>query len=207
MKKHPAFRPLAFSLWAAAVAVFAPMALAQQANPPATHPFSQSRPIPGRYIVVLKDSVSDSDAESGNLTRQHGGKVHRTYARAFKGFTATLPAAALQGMRNHPNVAYIEQDQTVSLNQVQSPENQSTWGLDRIDQADRPLDTQYHFNTSGAGVNAFIIDTGIRADHVEFTGRLATTWWLTPTARTTAMAMARMSPERWAAPPGVLPRG
>lgn len=52
------------------------------------------------------------------------------------------------------------------------PENQATWGLDRIDQADRPLDTQYHFNSIGAGVNAFIIDTGIRPDHVEFTGRL-----------------------------------
>lgn len=171
MKKHSAFRPLAFGLWAAAVAGFASTALAQQANSPATHPFAQSRPIPGRYIVVLKDSVSDPDAESGNLTRQHGGKVHRTYGRALKGFTVTLPDAALQGMRNHPNVAYIEQDQTVSLNQV-SPENQATWGLDRIDQADRPLDTQYHFNITGAGVNAFIIDTGIRADHVEFTGRL-----------------------------------
>ncbi len=173
MKKHSAFRPLAFSLWAVAVAVFAPVAFAQQTNPPATHPFAPSKPIPGRYIVVLKASVSNPVVESFNLTRQHGGQVHRTYGRALKGFTATLSDAALQGMRNNPNVDYIEQDQTVSLNQV-SPQNQATWGLDRIDQADRPLDTQYHFNTTGAGVNAFIIDTGIRPDHVEFTGRLLT---------------------------------
>jgi subtilisin family serine protease len=47
-----------------------------------------------------------------------------------------------------------------------------TWGLDRIDQADRPLDTQYSFNYTGAGVTAFVIDTGIRTDHLEFTGRV-----------------------------------
>jgi subtilisin family serine protease len=60
----------------------------------------------------------------------------------------------------------------VALKQVSSPQNQAPWGLDRIDQADRPLDTQYTFKTTGAGVHAFVVDTGIRADHVEFTGRV-----------------------------------
>lgn len=172
MKRKSNFRPLAFGLCAAMAAVLAPAAIAQKANPPATHPFSQSQPIPGRYIVVFKSSVSAPDAEAVNMMRGRGGQLHHIYSRALKGFSATLPDAALQAIRNNPNVAYIEQDRTVSLNQVQSPENQATWGLDRIDQADRPLDTQYHFNSIGAGVNAFIIDTGIRPDHIEFTGRL-----------------------------------
>jgi len=172
MKTNCNFRPLALGLSAAMAAVLAPAALAQQDKPLATHPFSQSQPIPGRYIVVLKNSVSDADAEAGKLMRGLGGQLHHTYARALKGFAATLPDAALQGIRNNPNVDYIEQDQTISLNQVQSPQNQAIWGLDRIDQADRPLDTQYQFNTTGAGVNAFVIDTGIRPDHVEFSGRL-----------------------------------
>ncbi len=172
MKKYSAFRPLAFSLWAVAVAVFAPVTFAQQANPPASHSFAESRPIPGRYIVVFKSSVRDAATETANVMRGAGGQLHHTYANSIKGFAATLPDAALPGIRNNPNVDYIEQDQTVSLNQLASPQSQATWGLDRIDQVDRSLDSQYYFNWTGSGVNAFIIDTGIRSDHVEFTGRL-----------------------------------
>ncbi len=161
-------------LFAVAVAVSASAALAQAnpANPPATHVFAPSRSIEGRYIVVFKDSVSDPAAEAANIMRGLNGRVHHTYTSALKGFSATLPDAALQAIRNNPLVDYVEQDQTVSLNTGGTFQNQATWGLDRIDQADRPLDSLYHFNSTGSGVNAFIIDTGIRSDHGEFTGRL-----------------------------------
>lgn len=155
----------------AAVGVFAPAALAQPASS-AAHPFGASRPIPGRYIVVFNPGVENPAALAATLAQAHGGQVHRTYTSAVKGFAASLPEAALPGLRNNPNVSLVEQDQTVSLNQVASPQNQATWGLDRIDQADLPLDTQYNFGQTGAGVTAFIIDTGIRSDHVEFSGRL-----------------------------------
>ena len=154
----------------AALGVYAPAAQAQAAAS-ATHPFGASRPIPGRYIVVFNPGVENPAGLAASLTQAHGGQLHRTYTSALKGFAASLPDAALQGIRNNPNVSLIEQDQTVSLNQA-SPQNQATWGLDRIDQADLPLDTQYHFGQTGTGVTAFIIDTGIRADHVEFTGRV-----------------------------------
>jgi aqualysin 1 len=137
----------------------------------ATYPSGPSRPIPGRYIVVFKDTVSAPAAAAARIVQSNGGQLHRTYTAALKGFAASLPDAALQGIRNNPNVNFVEQDQTVSLSQLASPQNQATWGLDRIDQADRPLDTQYHFNGTGAGVTAFMIDTGLRSDHVEFTGR------------------------------------
>ncbi len=127
--------------------------------------------MPGRYIVVLRNDGTDPSA-AAEVVRGQGGQLHHTYRGALKGFAATLPEAALQGLRNNPHVDFIEQDQTVSLQQLSSPQNQASWGLDRIDQADMPLDTQYHFNQTGAGVNAFIIDSGIRADHMEFTGRM-----------------------------------
>lgn len=171
MKTSRKLRLLAGGLYAVAVCLCAPAALAQPVNSPANHPFSPSSPIPGRYIVVFKNSVSNPATEAANVMRGLGGQVLHTYSSALKGFAATLPNAALQGIRNNLNVDYVEQDQTVALNQV-SPENQATWGLDRIDQADRPLSSQYYFNYTGAGINAFIIDTGMRLDHVEFTGRL-----------------------------------
>jgi subtilisin family serine protease len=155
-----------------ALVLSAPAVFAQVNAQVATHPFAASRPIPGRYIVVFKSDVENAAAEANAAVQAHGGRLHHTYSSAIKGFAASLPEAALQGIRNNPHVSFIEQDQTVSLTQVASPEQQATWGIDRIDQADRPLDTQYHFNATGAGVNAFIIDTGIRADHVEFTGRV-----------------------------------
>ena len=163
---------IAAALAQTAMLVYAPAASAQAPDARATHSFAQSRPVPGRYIVVFNGSVGNPAAAAANMMQGTGGQLHHTYSGAIKGFAASLPEAALQGIRNNPNVDFVEQDQTVALNQVASPQNQVTWGLDRIDQADRPLDTQYHFNNSGAGVHAFIIDSGIRPDHVEFSGRL-----------------------------------
>jgi subtilisin family serine protease len=129
----------------------------------------RSQPIPGRYIVVFKDDVADPAAAASDAALRAGGQRHHTFTHALKGFSATLSDAGVERLRHEPSVDYIEQDQTVSVANVESP---ATWGLDRIDQADRPLDTLYHFNYTGQGVYAFIIDTGIRADHSEFTGRV-----------------------------------
>lgn len=171
MKKYSKLSRFAFAFSTAVLAMCATSAFAQKGSPSATQPYSESKPIPGRYIVVLKSAVGDPAVETATIMRGQGGQVHHIYSRALKGFAASIPDAALPGIRNNPNVDYIELDKTISLNQV-SPENQATWGLDRIDQVDRPIDTQYHYNYNGAGVYAFIIDTGIRPDHVEFTGRL-----------------------------------
>jgi len=45
------------------------------------------------------------------------------------------------------------------------------WGLDRIGQRDLPLNQTYSYTTNGTGVNAYIIDTGIRRTHTQFGGR------------------------------------
>ena len=158
----------------AAVSLFS-VAQAQSADPPPTHAFGQSRVIPGRYIVVYKSDVADADTETNNHMRGVNGRVHHVFGHALKGFAASLPDAAVQALRNHPNVAYVEQDQMGSLTEtaLQQQQYPATWGLDRVDQVTRPLSGSYVFNYRATGVNAFIIDTGIRADHTEFTGRMA----------------------------------
>ncbi|MGH9971146.1 MAG: S8 family peptidase [Pyrinomonadaceae bacterium] len=50
-------------------------------------------------------------------------------------------------------------------------QNNPTWGLDRIDQRDLPLNAQYNYTPTGAGVRAYVIDTGIRTSHSQFGGR------------------------------------
>lgn len=171
MKAIQLVRVIASGILGYSSVVLPSVAVAQAVTPLAAHPFAPSKPIIGQYIVVFKAGVGNPAAETDNLMRGRGGRLHHVYANSIKGFAATLPEAALQAIRNNPNVDYIEADHTVSLQQT-SPQNQATWGLDRIDQADRPLSGQYTFNSTGAGVTAFIIDTGIRADHVEFAGRM-----------------------------------
>lgn len=143
-----------------------------KANEPAANAYGVSKPIAGRYIVVFTSDVTQPAQEAASMLRGLNATLHHTFSNAIKGFAASIPAGALSALQNNPKVDYIEQDQTVSLHQTTSTQANPTWGLDRIDQAALPLDTQYRFNGTGAGVHAFIIDTGIRADHTEFTGRV-----------------------------------
>ena len=158
------------------------LAVSAKSAPAAAAPGPQSfvsAPIPGSYIVVFRQGVGNPAAEAANVMRGLGGQVHFTYTHAIKGFAATIPEAALQAVLRNPNVEYVEQDQTVSANETklvpQLIQANATWGLDRIDQralsAENPLDGTYHYNYTGAGVYAYIIDTGIRSSHGEFAGR------------------------------------
>jgi subtilisin family serine protease len=127
--------------------------------------------IEGEYIVVLKASAgarSMSDARAA--ATDNGGTVRHVYDAALKGYSATLPSKALRAVRNNPNVAYVEADQTMSVDATQSP---ATWGLDRVDQRNLPLNNSYTYNATGSGVTAYIIDTGILSSHNEFGGRVA----------------------------------
>jgi subtilisin family serine protease len=126
--------------------------------------------IPGRYIVVFRDGVADAPGLARRMTEQAGGTLHYTYSHAVRGFALSLPDAALNGLRNNPNVAYVEQDQVVSLATTQTG---ATWGLDRID-ARSGTDGLYNYTQTGAGVNAYVVDTGINLGHAEFAGRVST---------------------------------
>jgi aqualysin 1 len=130
--------------------------------------------IQGRYIVVFKPGSAGSDVnQAAQRARGLGGEIYYTYDAALVGFAASLPEPALKGLVHNPNVDYIEADQVVSLDGTQSP---ATWGIDRIDQRALPLSNSYTYDFTGAGVTAYIIDTGIRVSHDEFGGRAVSGW-------------------------------
>ncbi|MBA4377053.1 MAG: serine protease [Anaerolinea sp.] len=125
--------------------------------------------IPGEYIVVFKAGTAGKGVDQVvEQARGNGASVHFVYTDALVGFAASLPEQALNGLVHNPNVEYIEVDQTITIDGTQSP---ATWGLDRIDQRALPLNITYTYNFNGAGVNAYIIDTGILISHNEFGGR------------------------------------
>lgn len=138
---------------------------------------AQVEVIPGRYIVVFRNGRSgvSSAAEAQGVESQIQAKVARvrgklrhSYQYAIKGFAAELDAAAVQSLRADPEVAYVEPDRVVHAVTTQSG---VTWGIDRIDQRSLPLSGTYTYNSTGAGVRAYIIDTGILTSHPEFGGR------------------------------------
>ena len=128
-----------------------------------------SNAIPGRYIVVFKDHVANPAVEARSMMRGRGGEIHHTYSHTIRGFAASIPDAAYQALRRNPNVAYIEQD--ITMYPGTTTQTNATWGLDRIDQRSLPRDGLYHYDYTGRGVTAYVIDSGINYGHVDFGNR------------------------------------
>jgi subtilisin family serine protease len=137
----------------------------------------KDRAIPGQYIVVLDNMAAGEPGEFSFaeqvrdvLVSAYGGKVMKTYKHALNGYAAKMTEAEAEALSLDPRVQFVEEDQVYTADTTQTG---ATWGLDRIDQRDRPLNGTYVYNHTGSGVRAYIIDTGIRTTHTQFGGRAA----------------------------------
>jgi subtilisin family serine protease len=122
---------------------------------------TNSAPIAGSYIVMLNPGVP------ADLARQYGGAVKRTYS-ALNGFAVSMNEQQARRLAGDPRVSYVEQDGIAHITDTQ--EN-ATWGLDRIDQKNLPLDSKYTYTNKGDGATVYVVDTGVYFAHPEFGGR------------------------------------
>ncbi|MFB7053882.1 S8 family peptidase [Streptomyces vinaceus] len=133
--------------------------------------------VPGKYIVTL-----DKGVDAAKAATKLGLKPTFVYTKAMNGFAVPLTPLQLQIVRVSLGVKSVEEDAAVqSVPQpTRTPGTRapsSSWGLDRIDQQtdwdqdNGTGDGQFSVNGSGAGVTAYILDTGIDYAHDEFGGR------------------------------------
>jgi len=131
-------------------------------------PVSAAPPVLTDVIIQFAPGTN-ARAQAADLAAR-GGRVAQVYENVFPGVAASLPAAAINALGRNPQVVVIEADGPVTTTGTQSS---PVWGLDRSDQRALPLSRSFTWAGDGAGVTAYIVDTGIRADHVDFGGRVA----------------------------------
>ena len=125
------------------------------------------------YIVVLKDSASGSALIAKEHGHLYGVSASQVYTHALRGYATRLDASQVRSLRADRSVAMVVPDGIATIDETQTG---ATWGIDRIDQRKLPLTGTFTYSNTGAGVTAYVIDTGVRVSHLEFGGRARSGW-------------------------------
>lgn len=152
----------------------------------------------GSYLVTLEGGTSAPSAEGRELAEKYGAKISHTYSTVLNGYAVQATERQARRLAADSRVASVVQDTRITYDQSatygqsiaydqsatyglaagkRGQQNPPSWGLDRIDQANLPLDNGYTSpGPAGRGVTVYVIDTGIRISHKDFGGRASNGW-------------------------------
>ncbi|KAI8896175.1 peptidase S8/S53 domain-containing protein [Globomyces pollinis-pini] len=143
------------------------------------------------YIVQLQpsDRLTESDgpldlswvhdilAKNPDEDRNEPSSINSEYNfNGFQGFALTANERAIKELYAHNQVKHLVKERPLKLYTPLPAEKaraaDATWGIDRIDQRDLPLNKIYNSpGGQGENITVYVIDTGLKADHPEFEGR------------------------------------
>jgi subtilisin family serine protease len=132
-----------------------------------------ANPIAGQYIFIF-DETKVTPAEAPAAAQELTAHLHATLLYVYDGSLLGFSASGLNDGRavaiaTDPRVKSVGQDGSIELDAVQT---NAQWDLDRLDTHARVYDQRYVQSTTGQGVNVYVLDTGIRASHADFGGRV-----------------------------------
>uniref|UniRef100_A0AAU3I5C7 S8 family peptidase n=1 Tax=Streptomyces sp. NBC_01393 TaxID=2903851 RepID=A0AAU3I5C7_9ACTN len=178
--------------WAAGLTAVMTAAVLSANAPPAqaapagrTSGVGETGSVSGSYIVTLKGGTRAPSSAGAAVAGRYGARISHTYGAALNGFAVRADARRARRLAADPRVASVVQDTRVTFDGVRvagaasgrGRRNPPSWGLDRIDQAGRPLDGRYTApGSAGSGVTVYVIDTGVRITHRDFGGRASYGW-------------------------------
>ncbi|RUP51424.1 alkaline proteinase [Jimgerdemannia flammicorona] len=126
--------------------------------------------VPGEWIIKLRRGGNYTRVQ--DLVKGHGGrrgnKLRKTWS-GFSGFAGKFDEESIREIQNFDDVEFVEPEQKYTILATQTPV--PSWGLARVSSHTRQTKTYTYPDSAGAGITAYVIDTGVLATHTDFGGR------------------------------------
>lgn len=142
--------------------------------------------IPGQYIVVFKDSVSDVDGTVDDIVNKHHATRLNSYHSIIKGFAGNISADEVEKIKKDPRVDFVSEDRVVTaLGMFESEDNGINFNSNAKGSSKNPVQIQSQTTPTGikrvnattttnkgAGIVVAVIDTGIYTSHPDLSANI-----------------------------------